>query len=139
MTAPNSPPTAAATSKLSLRILYAEDVAELRDLAQILLGREGHHVECEPDGAAALRRVVADAGFDLVLTDHHMPLMNGLELVAQLRRHNYQGKIMVFSSELSPAVELEYLRHNVDRILYKPVPPATLRTVLGEMFPAKGT
>lgn len=138
MTAPDSGPAAIQTEKQSLRILYAEDLPELRELARILLKREGHQIECEPDGAAALQRVIAEGGFDLVLTDHHMPLMNGLDLVAELRRHGYSGKIMVFSSELSSDVELEYFRYHVDRILYKPVPPTTLRAALSELFPPKG-
>jgi hypothetical protein len=42
---------------------------------------------------------------------------------------------MVFSSELSESVAREYRERTVDRILYKPVFPAALRRVLGELFP----
>lgn len=119
-----------------LRILYADDLRELREVARISLSREGHGIECVADGSLALARVIADPAFDLVITDHHMPNMNGLELVTCLREQEFAGKIMVFSSELSSAVAAAYRRLEVDHILYKPVYPAVLRQVLHEMFPA---
>lgn len=125
-------------AKRCLRILYADDLRELRELARLSFGRDGHGIECVADGALALARIVADPNFDLVITDHHMPIMNGLELVTRLREQNFAGKIMVFSSELSEAVAREYRQFAVDRILYKPVMPSALRQTLSELFPAPG-
>ena len=118
-----------------LRILYADDLRELRELARLSFGRDGHGVECVEDGSLALARIAEDPTFDLVITDHHMPIMNGLELVTRLRQENFAGKIMVFSSELSDAIAREYRRFEVDRILYKPVLPSALRHALAELFP----
>ena len=119
-----------------VRILYAEDVRELRELARIVFSRDGHTVECVDDGTIALERVVANPdSSDLIVTDHHMPRMNGLDLVLQLRRQPYKGKIMVFSSELNPAIATEYRKLGVDRILFKPVYPSFLRQAIAEMFP----
>src|SRR4051794_39441053 len=92
----------AAMVEKHLRVLYADDVRELREIMRLSLSRDGHGIECVEDGAQALQRVMADPGFDLVITDHHMPFMNGPELVQNLRGLSYNGKIMVFSSELSP-------------------------------------
>ena len=125
-----------AVAKRCLRILYADDVRELRDVARISFTREGHAIETFADGALALARVLSDPAFDLIITDHHMPNMNGLEFVIRLREENFPGKVMVFSSELSESIAREYRRHNVDRILYKPVFPSVLRQTLNELFPA---
>jgi two-component system chemotaxis response regulator CheY len=120
-----------------LRILYAEDMPELREVARISLGRDGHAVDCVEDGAIALEKILAEpGGYDLVVTDHHMPNMNGLDLVMQLRARAFPGKIMIFSSELNPDVAAAYQRLNVDRILYKPVFPSTLRQVLVDLYAA---
>lgn len=120
----------------TIRILYAEDVRELRELARIVFSRDGHSVECVEDGTDAVQRVTANpAGYDLIVTDHHMPRMNGLDLVLQLRQLPYKGKIMVFSSELNPAIAIEYRKLAVDRILFKPVYPSFLRQAITEMFP----
>jgi CheY-like chemotaxis protein len=119
-----------------LRVLYAEDLPELRDVARISFEREGHEIECCEDGALALARFEANPRFDLVITDHHMPNMNGLEFVTKLRQRNFLGRLMVFSSELSEGIARQYRLQKVDRILYKPVFPSVLRTTLAELFPA---
>lgn len=120
----------------SIRILYAEDVRELRDLARLVLTREGHTVECAKDGIEALDQLVLHPdAYDLLITDHHMPRMNGLDLVANVRRFTFKGKIMVFSSELNPVIASEYQKLGVDRILFKPVYPSYLRQTIGELFP----
>jgi two-component system chemotaxis response regulator CheY len=132
-------PTPPAQSRLSapvrhLRVLYADDLPELRDVVRISLSREGHGIECFADGQLALNRVTADPSFDLVITDHHMPNLNGLEFVRGLRVLGYRGRIMVFSSELSNAVAAEYRAIGVHRILYKPVYPSVMREAIAEMF-----
>jgi CheY-like chemotaxis protein len=124
------------TNQVSLRILYADDMRELREVARISFERAGHTVECVDDGQKAFDRLTANpAGYDLVITDHHMPILNGLGLVEQLRTLPYAGKVLIFCSELSPLVHEAYRKLNVDRILYKPVFPSELRKVLVELFP----
>jgi two-component system chemotaxis response regulator CheY len=120
--------------KLPLTILYAEDMPELRDVARVSLSRDGHTVDVAEDGVVALEKVTAAPGrFHVVITDHHMPRMNGVDLVRQLRAMAYPGKIVIFSSELSRDVNNAYRAMNVDRILYKPIFPAELRRVLEEL------
>ena len=115
-----------------LRILYAEDMHELRQVAQMSLTRHGHFIECCVDGAAALERLNAAPGdFDVLITDHHMPNMNGLELIGALRHsQRFTGKIVVFCSELSPQVSAAYASLRVDTFPKKPVLPSALLEVL---------
>lgn len=107
---------------------------QLRELMQIMLGEDGHAIECQPDGRQALDRIKEyPAAFDVVITDHHMPVMNGLELVGELRRLAFPGKIVVFSSELSRDVARAYQQLDVACVLPKPIFPATLRAVLSAL------
>ena len=69
----------------------------------------------------------------MIITDHHMPGINGLELVSAVRNLPYHGKIIVFSSELSEAVDSAYRRLKVDHILPKPIFPAQLRAVFATL------
>jgi CheY-like chemotaxis protein len=120
-----------------LRILYAEDLRDLREVARMALTRDGHSIECVVDGSVALEKITAaPESVDLLITDHHMPVMNGLELVTAVRALGFPGKIVVFSSELSVAVADEYRRMAVDGFLPKPIFPSELRRVLAGMFPA---
>jgi DNA-binding response OmpR family regulator len=68
------------------RILVVEDDQDTAlFLRHVLESRGQFEVTHTPDPAAALALVV-DEGWDLVLTDLELPGMNGLELVAALRR-----------------------------------------------------
>ncbi len=99
------------------------------------LTREGHAIECVVDGQAAWERLGMNfAAIDLVITDHHMPKMNGLELVTRLRTLPYRGKIVVFSSELNPVVANAYHALKVDLLLPKPIFPSELRHFLADLF-----
>ncbi len=120
-----------------LRILYADDMPELLNLMSAVLAHEGYHVETVESGNEALQRLqAAHPSFDLLITDHHMPGLNGLELVRQTRDLHYPGKIVVFSSELSEEVHEQYRRFAVDAILPKPIFPVTFRRVLEQLFAA---
>ncbi len=132
------PVTTLSTPRRALRILYADDVRELRDVARISLSRDGHQIECVEDGFQALERLTAAPGaFDLLITDHHMPRMNGVQLVARVRETVFAGKILVFCSELNPIVGEAYRNLRVDQIIYKPVFPSDLRRVMSTLFPVE--
>src|SRR3954467_13837068 len=93
----SAPPLPATKPGTGLRILYADDMPELRELLRLALQRDGYTVECASDGLAALNKIAEQqTPFDLVITDHHMPNMEGLELVARLREMSFPGKILVF-------------------------------------------
>jgi two-component system chemotaxis response regulator CheY len=134
MSTPVTSQAANATPKKSLRVLYADDMKELRLLLEVVLGRDGHKVESVPDGNLALDLLRADPkAYDVVITDHHMPTVSGLELVAKLRAMNFTGRIIVFSSELSEEVDATYRHHKVDFILPKPVFPSELRALFATL------
>lgn len=131
----NSAASAAAPPSRPLRILYADDMPELRSLMRDMLARQGHSVETVDGGDTALLRLKETLnGYDLLITDHHMPGINGLELVRQARELTYPCKIVVFSSEISDEVHEQYRRFAVDAILPKPIFPAIFRSALDELF-----
>jgi two-component system, chemotaxis family, chemotaxis protein CheY len=122
-----------ATEKKTRRVLYVDDMRELREVARLALSRAGHQVECAPDGADAFALISAHPeAFDIVISDHHMAGMNGLELVMKLREIKYPGRIAIVSSEMGADIAEEYRRLDVGRILYKPVELSELRALVLE-------
>src|SRR5688500_11357123 len=84
------------------RVLCAEDHEQVADLLRVILQRAGHDVECAGAGAEALRKMTAAAvPYDVLITDHVMPEMNGLELVRTLRKKAFAGTIIVQSARLT--------------------------------------
>jgi CheY-like chemotaxis protein len=119
-----------------LRIAHIDDMRELRDILRQSLGRDGHVVESFSDGAALLARVKQEpAAFDVLISDHHMPRMNGLEVVRRLRELAYRGRIFIFSSEIDEDANNVYLELKVDLVLPKPIILAELRQLLAEVAP----
>jgi two-component system, sensor histidine kinase and response regulator len=71
--------------RLPLRILLAEDNVVNQKLASRLLENHGHLVVVAGDGAQALE-ILQKQNFDLVLMDAQMPVMDGFEATAAIRR-----------------------------------------------------
>jgi CheY-like chemotaxis protein len=129
----SSPPEKSVAAKKTRRVLYVDDMRELREVARLALSRCGHKVDCASDGKDAFELLVADQGaYDIVISDHHMAGMNGLELVMKLREVKYPGMIAIVSSELNEDVEVDYRRLGIERILYKPVSLNDLRALVLE-------
>ena len=65
-------------------ILVAEDHAETRSLLRFVLEREGYRVVEAETGTAAVALAEGEVP-DLILTDLHMPGLNGVEVVRRIR------------------------------------------------------
>lgn len=83
------------------------------------------------DGGQALAsvRVEPDA-FDLLITDHSMPGMSGVDLVRRLREASFRGKIMVLSAHLSAENRAAYEALAVDAMVSKPFDVHELRATV---------
>jgi CheY-like chemotaxis protein len=91
-------------------------------LAEVLvriLTVAGYQAEWAADGCAAWQRVKG-GGFDVVVTDHCMPRMTGLELVTRMRHAEIEGRIVVHSSALNEHLVESYTSLGVDAIVAKP-------------------
>ncbi|MBU2591987.1 MAG: response regulator transcription factor [Patescibacteria group bacterium] len=67
------------------RILIIEDEQYLRELYQEILEDEGFIIETASDGMDGYVKM-AKGGYDLILLDVMLPRMDGLELLAKLRK-----------------------------------------------------
>jgi DNA-binding response OmpR family regulator len=86
------------------RILVVEDDESIRGLGVKLLQRAGCRVDACEDGAAAWELIKLNH-YDLLITDHQMPRVTGLELVEQLRSASITLPVILLSGAL-PAEEL---------------------------------
>ncbi len=107
--------------KEPLRILAVEDEKAVAQILAVILGGPMSKVTRAADGWEALIKVAASPQpFDLVITDHRMPRVGGLELVRRLRSRNFEGKIMVLSAHLSDEDIQAYEELGVDMMMSKP-------------------
>lgn len=67
---------------------------------------------------------------DLIITDYHMPTMNGLDLISHIRDSGIPSHIILITAYSSPEVYDAAQRLQVDHYLTKPVPLALLRRLI---------
>lgn len=68
-----------------LRVLLVDDDALIRDSVPAMLVQLGHRVEVAGGGAQALAQLAGGLEVDLVLLDLNMPVMGGVETLANIR------------------------------------------------------
>lgn len=125
-------------------VLVADDHLINRTILERQLTAQGLTVTLCSSGAEAFDRIVAAAaddteaeGFDLLLTDHEMPGLDGLELTLKLREAGYDLPVILFSSspmvlrdhpavpELRAILQKPLLRHDLVRQLQRLSAPAS--------------
>ncbi|WP_171651021.1 response regulator transcription factor [Paenibacillus foliorum] len=90
---------------------------------------EAEHAGEAMDGQQGLK-LIASVNPDIVITDIYMPLMNGLDMVEELRKIGYEGKIVILSGFADFEYARQALRLNVDDYLSKPITVQTIKSVL---------
>ncbi len=104
-----------------MQILTVEDENAIAQMLALVLGGPAAKVTRAADGWEALIKIGAAArSFDLVITDHRMPRVGGLDLVRRLRERKFDGKILVLSAHLSDEDIRAYEELEVDMMMSKP-------------------
>ena len=123
-----------------LNILLAEDERSVAFSISFALKADGHKIEIVSDGEEALSELTRKPGaFDVLITDHSMPRMNGVELVKRLRETAFRGKIVVLSAHFSAENRAAYLALGVDTMIPKPFDVYQLRAVIRQIGNGEAT
>jgi two-component system, OmpR family, response regulator len=108
-----------------MRILLAEDDAEIAARVGNGLREAGYEVQHHADGAAAL--AAAQAGpFDLMVIDRMLPQLEGLAIIAALRAQSVSTPVLVLSALGTVDHRVEGLKAGGDDYLVKPFALAEL-------------
>jgi CheY-like chemotaxis protein len=122
------------------RILIAEDEEAIRSLVARALSQDGHAVVTANDGAEALDLLARErGGFELLLTDIRMPIMDGIALaLAAARDHPHVAILLMtgFADQRERACGLEALIHDV---ITKPFTLVGIRNAVNEAVAARAS
>lgn len=120
-------------------ILAVDDSPSMRQLVALTLKRAGHEVHLAEDGVDALQ-VAEGTEVDVVITDVHMPNMNGIELIGELRkRGNYRYKpILVLTTESATDMKQRGKAAGATGWIVKPFNPEALLRVLDRVLEPAG-
>lgn len=113
------------------RILVADDDRTTRMLVSEILKSGKFSVVTSADGADALKKLKTNK-FDLTLLDVWMPRMNGLEVLAALRKTKAKPKVIVMTSDDTPETLLGAIREQAFQYIAKPIEPQSLLAMVRE-------
>jgi two-component system cell cycle sensor histidine kinase/response regulator CckA len=108
------------TVKHPATVLVVDDEPGIREVMALALIAGGHQCIAAADGAEALAEVVKHHEIQGVITDLHMPKMDGLALLRRLREERPELPVVVCSGSISDECRHELADLGVTSILRKP-------------------
>jgi PAS domain S-box-containing protein len=125
----------AAAAATQARVLVVDDEAEIADLLRELLEGAGHEVATAESGSVALA-LLAEARFDAIVSDLHMPDVDGASLWREVRLRDpalARRVLFVTGDTLSPSVR-QFLDDSRCASLSKPFTRAELLARVAELL-----
>jgi DNA-binding NtrC family response regulator len=112
-------PTLVRSPYQGCRILVVDDDEDARYLDCMMLSRAGYVVAAAADGEEAWNMVLSNS-YDLLLSDHNMPGLCGLDLVARMRAIGMTLPIIINSGCLGLGEASEHPDLDLAVVLHKP-------------------
>ena len=114
---------------MSIRVLIVEDNEVFRRPLQRTLEAAGYEVVAVPSGEDALD-VLDRSTVDVLLTDHRLPGMDGVQLITRVKAIHPALAVIVMTAYGTTESAVEARRHGADDYLVKPFEmPDLLRTL----------
>jgi CheY-like chemotaxis protein len=120
------------------RILLVDDDPLITQLIVDMLSLDGHDVDTAPNGIAALNRVQRRR-YDLILTDLHMPELDGVGLYRELERRQAHPpqKIIFLTGTTGSSDAHRLMRETGVPLLRKPFNLVELLALVRKMLDAQ--
>lgn len=122
-----------------MRVLLVEDSTTVVALLKVYISGWRGNVEIlhAADGQQGLV-LARKATPDLIVSDVHMPLMDGLQLCVLIRANPITAGVpfVLLTCSADPMVEVQARDAGVSAMLRKPVSPAALRAVVDRVLPS---
>lgn len=116
-------------------ILIVDDSDSIREVVRFTLENEGYSVLVGVDGKDALKHLNGQA-IDLVITDLHMPEMDGIELIKHIRAMPEYERvpILFLTTESQTSKKMEAKDAGATGWIIKPFVPAKLISAINKVI-----
>ena len=102
-----------------MRILIVEDEKKLADVIASALKKEKYTVDISNDGESGLDNALSGI-YNLIILDIMLPLVNGFEILKEIRENNIDTKVIMLSAKSELDDKLNGLTHGADDYITKP-------------------
>ena len=118
-------------------ILVADDTRMNLILVSKIMDKYGMKYDLANDGEEAFK-LFESRKYDLLITDIHMPLMDGIELTGRIRQYAEKAKsrlpILGFTGSSTPDSKSHYIRSGMNDVLQKPFDEGNLLDVIERLI-----
>lgn len=113
------------------KILFVDDSESIREIVNFTLENEGYEVLLCDNGKNAMNHLNGQE-INLIITDLHMPEMNGIELIKEIRKiPKYQRTPILFlTTESQAEKKMEAKNAGATGWIVKPFVPAKLLSAI---------
>jgi two-component system chemotaxis response regulator CheY len=120
---------------MTASILTVDDSASIRQTIKIALSSEGFAVTEAANGAEGLEKAGA-GGFNLIITDLNMPVMDGLTMIRELRKQPAQAgvPIVFLTTESDDGIKQQAKAAGATGWLTKPFDPDQLVRIVKKVL-----
>ena len=117
--------------RYNISVLFVDDNETIRQLYRRILEKHVDHLYIANDGHHGLELYLKHKP-DLVITDMVMPVMNGLEMVKEIKKIAPEAKFVVMSAYSEKDSFVEAIHMGIDGYLMKPVEAKKLLSLIDE-------
>ncbi|RXK04160.1 EAL domain-containing response regulator [Halarcobacter bivalviorum] len=105
----------------NIKVLYVEDDEEVRLNILKLLSSIFTDITLAENGHEALEIFKNNKNFDLIITDINMPIMNGIKLILEARKINYNIPSIIITAHNERELIDEAIMAGIDGFILKPI------------------
>jgi two-component system, chemotaxis family, chemotaxis protein CheY len=119
---------------MNKKILFVDDSESIREIVNFTLQNEGYEVLISDNGKNALEHLNGQ-DINLVITDLHMPEMNGIELIKEIRKMEAYKRvpILFLTTESQTERKIEAKEAGATGWIVKPFVPAKLLNAINKV------
>ena len=116
-----------------MKILVVDDEEGARELFYTILSDEGYDVTLANNGEEALAEFKGDS-FDLVITDIKMPVMDGLQLLQEIRKTNSKIDVIMVTAYGEVESYLKAMSLGAAEYINKPIRIKELKRIVHKVL-----
>lgn len=120
---------------MNKKILVVDDSESIREILKSLLLEESYDVVVAEDGLKALEKLNNNS-FDLILTDLHMPNLDGIGFITEARKlESYKRTPILFlTTETQQDAKDKAKEAGATGWIIKPFVPSKIKTIVSRMI-----